>query len=83
MEFTSDFTTLRVRDGNESDILISAKFMQRENQSKFAEYMREVAAKLNTMQPYSDEMAEAIESAESVVQQALLAEKFMEEVSFS
>lgn len=82
MKFTSDFTTLRVRDGNESDILISAKFMQRENQSKFAEYMREVAAKLNAMQPYSDEMASAIESAESVVQQALLAEKFMEEVSF-
>ena len=82
MEFYGSRKGLKVKDGWQIDWLITARFNQNENYDKFATYMRKVAAKLAGMEPFSDEMADFLEEAESKVRAAEVAERFLEEVSF-
>jgi len=82
MEFHGTRAGLKAVDGKETDMLIVARFMQNENQDKFGDYMSEVAARLRTMEPFSDAMAEFLQAVENTVRDAQTAEKFMEEVSF-
>ena len=82
MEFHGTRSGLKVVEGKKEDWLIAAKFMQNYNQDKFGDYMREVAAKLKEMEPYSDEMAAFLQEADNKVKAAQLAEKCMEEVAF-
>lgn len=82
MKFYVSRGALIVKDGNEKDTLIVARFMQSDNQAKAGNYLRSVAEKLNTMEPFSNEMSKYLESVESKVGEQMLAEKFMEEVAF-
>lgn len=82
MKFHGTRNGLKVVDGRESDLLITAKFLGNDNQDKFGDYMAKVAAKLNEMEPYSDEMAEYLQAVEDKVSNAMIAEKFHDEVIF-
>lgn len=81
MRFYSDNASLTVKDGNEQDILIAARFMRGENQTKFADYMRVVAERLNEMEPFSDEMTDYLEVVDQEVSDAKMAERFLEVVT--
>ena len=82
MKFYEQQGALYVKDGNEKEILVTAHFMQSENQAKAEEYLDSVSEKLNAMEPFSDEMAEYLQAVEDKVREQMTAEKCMEDVAF-
>ena len=56
--------------------------MQGDNQTRFGDYMGQVATELANMEPFSEEMADYLEGAQAQVRAAKTAESFLEEVTF-
>lgn len=87
MKFHGTSSGLNVEVGRKIEWLISARFMQRENQTKFGDYMRQISSQLNEMglndtESFSDEVRDILVDAKDKVRSAKLAENYLEEVSF-
>ena len=82
--YVDGFRNLVAEMDGEREMMIAPHFLQNENNSKAAEYLRKIAAQLTKL--YSagqvDKAGALLEEAESKVRDAQTAEKFMEEVTF-
>lgn len=77
------FRNLVAEIDGERDIIFTVRgFMSNDNANKAAGWFRSLAVELNEMEPFSDEMAKKLEEAEAKLENAKLAEKCLEEISF-
>lgn len=87
MKFIAMHTTatIKVTDGNDEQIIASARFMRSENTDKAIEFCKEQAARLNeiyTKFGQCDELADLMDEIEDALDRAKHAESRLQEIEF-